>query len=126
MATLKTMSWKTTPDGEKACCEIIIPMDNIIFAQQHDDGMGDTCIIALTEHRAVHVDIPFKQMRTILDHHQRFPNQNFDTHPEPDLSWLGRSANRKTVPLAPPPRPQDAPKNSYPSNPLGKYRKKGE
>ena len=83
MATLKTLGWTTT-NGKKSCNTLVIPLPKINFIQAHDDGegKGDTCLVSISDTGSLHVDIPLKQMRKILDEHHRDPTRNFDTHPD--------------------------------------------
>ena len=76
MATLKTISWVSF-NGEQACKETLIPMDNIMFVTDYVDG---TCLIQVSEKCAVHADIPLKQMNRILKEHDIDPDRDFDTH----------------------------------------------
>lgn len=121
MATLKTIGW-TRRDGQIMCQTIVFDLDRILLVQEDNGSRGDTCIVFLTPSMGVHVDIPLKQMIKIMNEHEKFPDKDFDTHPEPDLSWLAHSSNRQTSfpsqPVSPPPRPIP-----HPSQPLAKYRK---
>ena len=81
MATLRTLGWVKL-NGEQVCKEFVVPLPKVMFAQEYNvEGKGDTCIITLSDTFALHIDIPLKQMRKILDEHHKSPYKNFDTHP---------------------------------------------
>ena len=76
MATIKTISW-VVQGGEQVCKETLVPMDNILFVTDHDDGM---CLIQVSDKSAILADIPLKQMQRILKEHDIDPDRDFDTH----------------------------------------------
>ena len=88
---LHTLGWtlmsKTRKDarngfGEKVCKELVIPLSKILYVQEHDGGKGDTCLVAISDMGALHVDIPFKRMKQILKEHYKNPDKDFVTHPD--------------------------------------------
>jgi hypothetical protein len=118
MATLKTIGWLTL-DDQKVCKEFVIPLETILCAVEYDDGKGETCLVFLPGDCGCHIDITLKQMRKILDEHQRNPRKNFDTHPEVDFSWIGR--NQPAKPKEEKPKEENRGTNT--PRPLDKYRK---
>jgi len=97
MATLRTLGW-TSLENKEVLEELLIPFDRIVFVQKHED---DTCLVSVSERRAVLVDIPLKQMRRILKEIKENPFKEIDAHPfdDDDLSETGHSnlnnGNRK-------------------------------
>ena len=84
MAILKTISW-VTAWGQPACKETLVPMDNILFITEGENG---TCYIQVSNNSAVHADIPLKQMHRILKEHDIDPDRDFDTHDPDSLDYF--------------------------------------
>jgi len=79
--TLTTLGW-TYFNDKKVCKELTVPMKNVLFIQEHDGGKGDTTFLFISTSGAIHVDIPFKQMKKILKEHLKDPDKDFNTHPD--------------------------------------------
>ena len=73
---LMTLGW-THLENRKTLEELCIPLCNVVFLQKHDDG---TCLVSVSERRAVLVDQTLKQMRQILKEAKKDPNKDFFTH----------------------------------------------
>ena len=86
MATLRTIGWSYL-DDQKVCKEMVIPLKNINFVQEHDH---DTCLVQVSDSCGLHIDVPLKQMRQILNEHAKEPFKEFDTHPSVDVSTKKR------------------------------------
>jgi len=80
--TLKTLSL-TKIDKKQRWVETVIDLDKIICVQEYPfDTCPNTSLLSYSGEYAIHVDVPLKQMRKILDEHKRNPLKNFDTHCE--------------------------------------------
>ena len=84
MATIKTISWITIL-GKQECKDTLIPMENIRFITEYDDG---TCLLQVSDKSSVHVDIPLEQMQRIFKEHHRDKDRDFDTHDPDSLDYF--------------------------------------
>jgi hypothetical protein len=65
-------------EGKKVYKELTLPLSNILFATEHDNGQGNTCLIATSDSSGLHIDVPLKQMRDILKAHKQEPDKDFN------------------------------------------------
>jgi hypothetical protein len=81
--TVGWADWRNPATGkvERVCKEVIIPLHKILTISEHNAGKGDSCLVALTENSAFHIDVPFLQMKKIYKEHLQSPDKDFETHP---------------------------------------------
>ena len=70
-----TIEWRNTE----------IDLDDVLYVQEFP-GDKDTCLLGISPHAAIHVDVPYKQMIKIRKEHKKNPGRDFSTHslPIPD------------------------------------------
>ena len=82
MPTIKTMTWNDV-DGERTCREVVIPIHKIFTVYPCEEDEGETCYVQVTKNSGIHVDVPFKRMREIIDEYYRGNSkEHVDTHPD--------------------------------------------
>jgi hypothetical protein len=80
--TLKTLSLVKI-NGKQRWTEVVVNLSKLLYVIEYPgDDYPNTCFLAQSDEHALHVDLSLKQMRKILDEHNRLPFKNFDTHGE--------------------------------------------
>jgi len=78
--TLKTLCL-TKIDNDPRWVDLVIVLDKIEYIKSYPyPNYPNTCYLGLANGTLLHIDVPLKQIRKIIDAHQRFPMKNFDTH----------------------------------------------